>query len=40
MYVDGRTGSYFKMRACPEGIEEAIEAGRPLRERLAHLPAV
>jgi hypothetical protein len=40
VYVDGPTGSYFKMRACPEGLEEATPAGEPLRDRLSHLPAV
>jgi hypothetical protein len=42
VYVDGgRTGSYFSMKACPEGLEAGSEpSGRPLRERLAHLPAV
>jgi hypothetical protein len=40
VYVDGPVGSYFKMKACAEGIEAETEAGAPLRERLAHLPAV
>jgi hypothetical protein len=41
VYVDGPAGSYFKMKACPEGIEAHEDtAGRSLRERLAHLPAV
>ena len=40
VYVDGPTGSYFQMKACPEGIEAETQAGTPLRERLAHLPAI
>lgn len=42
VYVDGgRTGNYFKMKACPEGLEADSEpSGQPLRERLAHLPAI
>jgi hypothetical protein len=42
VYVDeGRTGSYFTMKACPEGLEADSEpSGQPLRERLAHLPTV
>lgn len=40
VYVEGNVGSYFKMKACPEGIEAATSTGTPLRERLEHLPAV
>ena len=41
VYVDGPTGSYFKLKACPEGIEADPQVpGPPLRERLAHLPPV
>ena len=39
-YVDGPTGSYFRMKACAEGIEAETQAGTLLRERLAHLPAI
>jgi len=39
VYVDGSTGHFFKMKACPEGIDaETDENGTPLRERMAHLP--
>lgn len=39
VYVDGRAGHFFRMKACPEGIDaEADDQGTPLRERLAHLP--
>jgi len=41
VYVDGRTGSYFRMKACAEGLEaDSDPSGQPLRERLAHLPAI
>lgn len=40
VYVDGDPGRFFRMRACPEGIDaEADAQGTPLRERMAHLPA-
>ena len=39
VYVDGSTGHFFKMKACPEGIDADADAkGTPLRERMAHLP--
>lgn len=39
VYVGGDLGRFFRMRACPEGIDaEADEKGTPLRERMAHLP--
>lgn len=41
VYVDGRAGSYFTMKACAEGLEaDSDPSGQPLRERLAHLPAI
>lgn len=40
VFVDGQAGRFFKMHACDEGLAaEADEAGTPLRERMAHLPA-
>jgi hypothetical protein len=40
VFVDGDMGRFFRMKACPEGIDaEVDEAGTPLRERMAHLPA-
>ncbi|HZY17937.1 MAG TPA: hypothetical protein VFE82_05605 [Ramlibacter sp.] len=39
VYVEGSTGKFFRMKACPEGIDaEADERGTPLQKRLAHLP--
>ena len=38
VYVSGDAGQFFKMRACPQGIEADDEIGTPLRERLSHLP--
>ncbi len=39
VYVAGDVGRFFKMKACPEGIDaEVDDDGTPLRERLAHLP--
>jgi hypothetical protein len=39
VFVHGQTGRFFRMKACPEGLDaEADPAGAPLRERLAHLP--
>lgn len=39
VFVDGDTGHFFLMKACPEGIDAvADEAGTPLNERMAHLP--
>jgi hypothetical protein len=39
VYVDGEAGRFFKMKACPEGIDADVdEVGTPLRQRMAHLP--
>ena len=39
VYVGGRTGQFFRMKACPGGIDaDTDEAGTPLHERMAHLP--
>ena len=39
VYVAGDPGRFFRMRACPEGIDaESDGKGTPLRERIAHLP--
>lgn len=38
VYVGGEAGSFFKMRACPGGIDAEDAQGTPLRERMAHLP--
>ncbi|WP_427913671.1 hypothetical protein ACPWT1_01475 [Ramlibacter sp. MMS24-I3-19] len=39
VYVGGDLGRFFRMRACPEGIDaESDPSGAPLRERMAHLP--
>ncbi|MBC5784032.1 hypothetical protein H8N03_13860 [Ramlibacter sp. USB13] len=39
VFVDGDTGRFFRMKACPEGIDaEVDDAGTPLRSRMAHLP--
>ncbi|AEG91661.1 hypothetical protein [Ramlibacter tataouinensis] len=39
VYVEGDAGRFFRMKACPEGIDAvADEAGTPLKARLAHLP--
>lgn len=39
VYVAGDPGLFFRMKACPAGIDaESDEAGTPLRERMAHLP--
>lgn len=39
VYVAGDLGRFFRMRACPEGIEaESDELGTPLHVRMAHLP--
>ena len=39
VYVDGAPGRFFRMKACPEGIDdESDEKGTPLRHRMAHLP--
>lgn len=38
VYVPGETGQFFKMRACPEGVEADDAAETSLRERMAHLP--
>ena len=40
VFVDnGQSGRFFRMHACPEGIDAEIdEAGTPLRMRMAHLP--
>ncbi|MGZ5179037.1 MAG: hypothetical protein ACXWC6_12405 [Ramlibacter sp.] len=40
VYVGGDPGLFFKMKACPEGLDaESDGKGTPLRERLAHLPS-
>ena len=37
--VPGDSGRFFKMKACPQGIDaELDESGTPLRERMAHPP--
>ena len=39
VYVGGESGRFFKMKACPAGIDaETDSQGAPLRERMAHLP--
>ena len=39
VYVPGAPGRFFRMKACPEGIDaEVDEAGTPLRERMADVP--
>lgn len=39
VFVDGALGRFFRMKACPEGIDaEVDETGSPLRSRMAHLP--
>lgn len=39
VFVAGEAGHFFRMKACPEGIDaEVDEAGTPLRQRMAHLP--
>lgn len=38
VYVDGRTGQFFTMKACAEGLDAADQEGAPLKQRLAHLP--
>jgi hypothetical protein len=40
VFVDGEAGRFFRMKACAEGINaEVDDAGTPLRQRMAHLPA-
>lgn len=40
VYVEGDLGHFFKLKACPEGVDaEADTQGTPLRERMAHLPS-
>ena len=39
VYVDGETGQFFKMKACPEGIDAEDHEGAPLAQRLGHLPS-
>ena len=38
VYVDGEAGHFFKMKACPEGIDTEDDQGAPLARRLGHLP--
>ena len=39
VYVPGPAGRFFKMKACDAGIDAvADDRGKPLRERLPHLP--
>jgi hypothetical protein len=39
VFVSGEAGRFFRMKACPEGIDAEVDAeGTPLRARMAHLP--
>ena len=38
VYVGGDPGRFFRMKACPEGIDAESDDGTPLRDRMAHLP--
>lgn len=38
VFVDGDAGHFFRMKACEAGIDAEVADGRPLRERMAHLP--
>lgn len=39
VYVEGGTGQFFKMKACPEGLDAEDGDGEPLARRLGHLPS-
>jgi hypothetical protein len=38
VYVGGDAGAFFRMKACPAGIDAEDTQGTPLRQRMAHLP--
>lgn len=38
VFVDGAAGRFFRLKACPEGLDAEADDGTPLRQRLAHLP--
>jgi hypothetical protein len=41
VFVDGDTGQFFRMKACPEGIDAVTDdRGTTLQQRMAHLPAI